>query len=388
MAEPQQRPRAVIRAPGLFLGRPLGVPLYVSPSWLFVAIYIVVAFQPVVHEFVHGLSTQAEYAVAFASALLLLISVIAHELAHAAVGRGLGLSVRRMTISFIAGATEVQEAQTAGREYLVAVAGPLSSLLLAGVSAGFLPLTDPAGAARYLVAYVAYVNLLVGGLNLLPGLPLDGGRVVRAAVWRITSEKLTGTRWAAYGGYATAAAIAGYALYRAAVSVNPTGLSVDFFILVLIAAFVLAGARQSLTFAEVQSRLPAVLAARLVRRSVAVSDRTPLGEALRRAHEAGAYGIVTVDSAGDPTGVVNEAAVIATPEQRRPWVPVSAFARSLEPGLKLAAELSGQELIEALRATPASEYVVVDRGGAIMGVLAATDVARMLDSPRAQPATR
>jgi hypothetical protein len=85
---------------------------------------------------------------------------------------------------------------------------------------------------------------------------------------------------------------------------------------------------------------------------------------------------VVVDHAGSPTAVVNEEAVIATPEQRRPWIDVGSVARSLDPGMILPADVSGVELIEAVRRTPASEYLLVEPSGQIYGVLAATDLDR------------
>ena len=102
----------------------------------------------------------------------------------------------------------------------------------------------------------------------------------------------------------------------------------------------------------------------------------PLGEALRRAAEAGAYGLVVVDSSGRPVGLVNEASVSATPESRRPWVAVATLSRRLEPGLVLDAELGGEELLRRLDAFPATEYLVVEPDGAIYGVLTAADVRR------------
>ena len=81
-----------------------------------------------------------------------------------------------------------------------------------------------------------------------------------------------------------------------------------------------------------------------------------------------------VATAGEPVGVVNEAAVLSTPESRRPWVTVGSVARRVEPGLLLDVELSGEQLVRAMRATPASEYILVDQAGQVFGVLATKDV--------------
>jgi CBS domain containing-hemolysin-like protein len=83
-----------------------------------------------------------------------------------------------------------------------------------------------------------------------------------------------------------------------------------------------------------------------------------------------------LDAAGKPSGIVNEAAVLATPEDRKPWLPVSAVARSIEPGLTFPASLSGEPLIMAMQKVPATEYLLVDDDGGIFGVLVTQDVDR------------
>ncbi|MFD0890924.1 site-2 protease family protein, partial [Streptosporangium algeriense] len=87
--------------------------------------------------------------------------------------------------------------------------------------------------------------------------------------------------------------------------------------------------------------------------------------------------MVVVDHEGRPTGIVNEVAVEVTPENRRPWVSTGSLARNLEPSLVLAADLTGEALIDAMRETPAGEYLLVERGGEIFGVLATSDVNRV-----------
>jgi CBS domain-containing protein len=130
--------------------------------------------------------------------------------------------------------------------------------------------------------------------------------------------------------------------------------------------------------AAVLDRLPRLRAGAMARRAVSVPYEMPLAEALRRlaAHQAG--GIVVVDGSGRPDAVVNEGAVSATPEQRRPWVSVGSVARSIADGLLLDAGLSGKDILTVIQEHPATEYVVVDAEGGLVGVLAAADVARVL----------
>ena len=80
-----------------------------------------------------------------------------------------------------------------------------------------------------------------------------------------------------------------------------------------------------------------------------------------------------------PVGIVSEAALVATPEERRPWVTVSTVARTLEPGLRLPADIGGEDLVRAMTTTPAHEYLLVEEDGTVFGVLAAADVDRAFE---------
>jgi signal-transduction protein with cAMP-binding, CBS, and nucleotidyltransferase domain len=105
-----------------------------------------------------------------------------------------------------------------------------------------------------------------------------------------------------------------------------------------------------------------------------VPQNLPLAEAVRRAQEEQAGSIVVLDHAGEPSAIVNEAAVLATPEDRRPWLPVSQVARSLQPGLSIPADTSGEALVLAMQRVPATEYLLLDQDGSIFGVLVTDDV--------------
>ena len=119
--------------------------------------------------------------------------------------------------------------------------------------------------------------------------------------------------------------------------------------------------------ARLRQRLPALVARPLARRTLTVPEDLPLAEAVRRAQEAEAGSIVTVTPEGIPVGIVSEAAVTATPAERRPWVAVSAVARTIEEGLTLPATVAGEDLILAISRRPADEYLLVEADGRIYG---------------------
>ncbi|MEU4534750.1 site-2 protease family protein [Streptosporangium sp. NPDC023825] len=359
------------------MGRPFGIPIYVSPTWFIVAAFITYSFQSVVAYRLPDLSIPLTYVVAFVFAVLLYVSVLLHELAHCVVARMYGLPVRRITLYFLGGVSEIErEPETPGREFMVAFAGPLLSLGLAALGFAASYVISPDTIVGVLVFQLWLANLLVGVFNLLPGLPLDGGRMLRAGVWKITRKPVSGTIAAAWAGRVLAVALVVLSVGLPLVAgQEPETITLVWSM--LLAAFIWFGATQALRGARVRARIPAVNARALARRAIAVTGDVPLAEALRRAAEARAGAMVVVDHEGHPTGIVNEVAVEATPESRRPWVTAGSLARSLEPSLVLAADLEGEPLIDAMRESPAGEYLLVERGGEIFGVLATSDVNRV-----------
>jgi CBS domain-containing protein len=111
-----------------------------------------------------------------------------------------------------------------------------------------------------------------------------------------------------------------------------------------------------------------------------VPASTPLAEAVRRADEAGARAVVVVDHDDQPIAILNEAAVTATPPQRRPWIEAGSLARTIDPGRVLSADLQGMALLDAIRRAPASEYLLVDAEGEVVGVLATKDLDQVFSS--------
>ncbi len=367
----------------VFVGRIVGIPIYLGPSWFFVALLLTVVYAPDVEAAVAGIGN-ASYLVSFGFALLLYGSVLVHELGHSVVARWFGLPVRRITLHAFVGLSEIgEEPPTPAREAIVAAAGPAMSVAIALGGAALLPVLERGTIPYVLTIGLALSNALVAVLNLLPGLPLDGGRVLRAAVWRISRNPLTGTTVAAWAGRVVGVAIAtiGFlygTLSRGGVSFYNVVISI------LIGAFVFSGATAALRSAQVRAVLPRLQARALTRRSLPVTADLPLAEALRRLGLDAARALVVVGPDGSPTAIVSEAAVAAVPEQRRPWVNVGTLARAIEPGTSIPADLAGADLLDALRATPAEDYLVVEDGGRVYGVLSAADVAAALNAPAAR----
>jgi Zn-dependent protease/CBS domain-containing protein len=355
------------RQNGILVARPFGIPVYVSPYWFIIAGVFIVIYA----NDLSALSTSMRYVVAAAFVVLLYVSVLVHELSHSVVARSYGLPVRRILLYPLGGISEIErEAPTPGREFAVAGAGPALSLVLSAVGWG-LSLLVPDGIPGALIRQLMVANLIVGVFNLLPGLPLDGGRMLRAVIWKFTGKPTSATIAAAWVGRVLALALLAIPFFSGGLT---GGDIVSTLWVVAIAAFMWTGATQSIKASRFRERLPGLQARRLVRKAVTVPASTPLAEAIRQADEANARAVVVVDHENKPIAIVNEAAVLATPEQRRPWVETGSMARSIDPGLILNADLQGMALLDAIRRAPASEYLLVEPSGQVVGVLAARDL--------------
>ena len=363
------------REPGtLRIGQIGGVDVLVRSSWLLVAALIAVMLAPRVEEVQPGLGG-GKYLAGLAFAVLLYLSVLLHEMSHALMAKRYGLPVKSITLHFLGGVTEIEgEPDTPRREFGVSVVGPLTSIAVGAVFAGLWFVT-PDGLLLMAVEGLAGANLLVGVLNLIPGLPLDGGRVLRSAVWKVTGSPHTGTIVAGWGGRVAAVLALSYPLLIEVVTSRQPDL-VDYLLAFVIATFLWGGASTAIMSARLRRKLPTLRARSLARRTLAVPHDLPLSEAVRRAQQEQAGSIVVLDQHARPSGIVNEAALLATPEERRPWLPAEAVARSIEPGLMLPADIAGEDLVRAMQRTPATEYLLLEADGGVYGVLTTSDVDR------------
>jgi Zn-dependent protease/CBS domain-containing protein len=369
-----QPPRPRRPEPGLVLARPFGIPVIISPYWFVIAGVFIFIYAQDLASTLHG---SARYFVAAAFVLLLYGSVLLHELGHSLTALGYKLPVRRIVLYPLAGISEIGERQSPGKEFVVSAAGPGTSLALAGVGYCLSHFVAHGTVAGTVILELWWANLIVGLFNLLPGLPLDGGVMLRAVIWRVTGKASQSTITAAWIGRVLAVAVVVVPLVIA-IERNPSAgmMSVMRLVMitVLIAAFMWAGATQSIRATRFRDRVPTVQARRLARKAISVTATTPLAEAIRRAEESQARAVVVVDHEDKPIAILNESAVMATPPQRRPWIEAGSLARTLEPSLVISADLSGMALLNAIARAPASEYLLVEPSGQVFGVLAARDI--------------
>jgi Zn-dependent protease/CBS domain-containing protein len=187
----------------LRIARIFGIDVYVHASWFIILLVVSVSLAVSVFPALYpSWSTATTYAVSAVAALLLFASVVVHELAHSIVAQSQGIRVKHITLFLLGGVSALEkEPSSPGREALMAAIGPLSSLAIAGLCLAAAALATLPEAVAAIVLYLGWMNLLLALFNLLPGFPLDGGRVLRALFWARTHDFVKATRWAARTGH-------------------------------------------------------------------------------------------------------------------------------------------------------------------------------------------
>lgn len=356
---------------GWVVGRAAGAPVVVSPGWLLGAVVLTAIGAPAVRVFEPRLGGEA-YLVAAVAVLLLFGSVFLHELAHAAMARRRGVRVNEIAVTLLGGHTQFgAAAPTPATSALVAVVGPVANLAIAGVAWAALQVLQVHGLARLLIGSLALVNAFVGVFNLVPGLPLDGGRVLEAAVWSWTGRRATGTVLAGWIGRVVAVGVVCWAVLPPLLA----GTSPDLTRVVwaaLIGAFLWSGAAGSVRAARSQQAVDDVVVARLMTPAVGF----PAGGNLGDLERAGILGdVVLLASDGSPVGYVDPAALAAVPPTARAATPLSAVAVGLPPDAWVDVALTGADAVRAVAGVARSAPVmaVVDTRS-VVGLLRAQDV--------------
>lgn len=185
---------------GWRIGSLFGIPLFINPSWFFILI-LVSTINALDFATKWGLTLGASAGLVMA--LLLFGSVLLHELGHSLVARSQGIPVNSITLFLFGGVAAIdRESKTPGEAFQVAIAGPMVSI---GISAFLrllaLAISQPVLLHDMLV-YLSTINLVLALFNLIPGLPLDGGQVLKSAIWKVTGSRFQGVRWAARTGQA------------------------------------------------------------------------------------------------------------------------------------------------------------------------------------------
>lgn len=363
---------------GWRIGSLAGIPVYLGYSWPIVGLVVVAFVGPALSASRPDLGTAA-YVVGAGLALLLLVSVLVHEAAHALVGRAVGYDVTRVVADFWGGHTAYSsDDATPARTSLVAVVGPLSNGLLALLGWLALLVLDPdPGVPLALLTATVWANAFVAAFNMLPGLPLDGGFLVYSLLWRITGSRALGMVAAGWAGRVLALTVAfvvvGLPLLRGQTPSTTTVLWS-----LLIAGFLWFGASSSVKVGTNRRTLEKIPVERYLRPVVLVPGDRTLAEVagLIPAPDAGRAVAVVVDATGRPLGTLDAAAVRSVPAAERSRVPASAVLSTRPPGWVLTpgTDPTLTPVVVAMQTHHTDAVLLADGVGGYRGAVLARDL--------------
>ncbi len=327
---------------GIRLGQVGGVPIRIAASWFVIAAIITLLYANVVSQYTGP--GPAAYAGAFGFAVLLAGSVLAHEAAHAIAARRFGLVVDEIVVDLWGGHTSLGVPRTPWQAGIVAVVAPLTNIALAAVVYGVTVAVAPTGLVGFLLDALVLSNVLVGVFNLLPGLPLDGGRVAEAIVWAITRDQDRGTEVAGWGGrvvvVGAAVVVLGLPLSRGG---TPSLVSVIW--IALLGATLWRAASAAIRIARTRRLIRAVDLGPARVPAAAL----PSGSTVQdwRHHHSDVTTIL-LDEAGAPVAVIDAAAAAAVPDAATATTPLSAVAIRLGVGASAPLTSGPLDLVQLL----------------------------------------
>ncbi|NJN02035.1 MAG: site-2 protease family protein [Leptolyngbyaceae cyanobacterium SL_1_1] len=367
-----------IRAGNLF-----GIPFYINTSWFFVLALVTWSYgSGLAYEF-DTLTGLAPWILGFFAALLLFASVLAHELGHSFAAIRQGIKVRSITLFLFGGLAALEkESDSPGNAFWVAIAGPAVSIVLFGVLTLINTVLPTSGPVEAILSLLAYLNLVLALFNLIPGLPLDGGNVLKALVWKITGNPYKGVGFASRVGqlFGWIAIVIGV---LSVLGVSQFGSVWT----ILIGFFLLQNANRSAQFAEVQEQLDGLTAAD------AVSADSPIVQQSATLRQFADEAVLTADKRWRRFLVVNEAerlvgtigVSVLQDVAREDWETLTVGDR-LQPVESVEEIASDRPLLEVLKLfeeKQVSELVVLDKDRSLLGLLEKSSIVQLLQKPSA-----
>ncbi|HEU5380986.1 MAG TPA: site-2 protease family protein [Ktedonobacteraceae bacterium] len=364
----------------LRIGRIAGIEISLHISWLIIVVLLTWSLATGWFATLYpGWALSTYWIISVLASLLLFGSVLVHELAHSLVARARGLPVKNITLFIFGGISNIErEPQSPGVEFQMALVGPLTSLAIGGLA--FLLMRVFGGAASPLSAllgYLAVMNILLGIFNLLPGFPLDGGRVLRSIVWKLSGNSRTATRVATIAGQLVA-----YLLIFAGLVLFFEGDLFDGIWLGFIGWFLLSGAQSAntqstletmfkgVTVGEVMNSRPATVPANISLRKLVDEYLLPQG-----------WRSVCVLQGDQLAGLITLSDVRHIPQEQWTQTPVGFVLIPLEKLHIVAPEQSLNEVLPLMVAQDVNQIPVVT-GDRLVGVLSREDMVRFVEVRR------
>lgn len=321
--------------------------------------------------------TAAYWIVGVATTAIFFATLLAHEVSHSLVAKHHGVNVRRITLWLFGGVSELEsEAPDAGTDFRIAVVGPLTTLIFAAVFGAIaLSLGPRPGLGGLIIAavgWLAWMNVILGVFNLLPGAPLDGGRVLRAVLWRRSGDRLAAALAADRAGE-----FLGYLLIVVG-AIEFVTVSIFGIWIVFMGWFLLAAARSEQNSVVMRSSLTGVRVSDVMTKNPTVFDPTmTVGEMVDRhllTHHFGTFPLV--GTSGEVEGLTTMSRIRRVPANQRSTTrlgDIAAFRANVPvatPDEPIA------DLLTRMQASPDGRALVLDAQGQLVGIVSPTDVAR------------
>lgn len=364
------------------LGHIFGIEIGLHLSWFIIALLITLSLASQFHALNSNWGEGVIWATAIGTSLLFFAAIIAHELSHAMVAKARRLPVRSITLFALGGVAQIEkEAGEASTEFFMGLAGPVMSALIGVLcltlawALGWTPLDVPRTPLPAMLMWLGYINISLAIFNLVPGFPLDGGRVLRGIIWWITGDGVRATQIAARIGQVVAFAFIITGIVRFFMGAGFGGLWISF-----IGWFLLDAANASRRQVEVSSRLRGIRAGDLIERECEVVSahdnlQTFVDEHLLR---TGSQCFLVRNGKGIE-GIITSYEVAATDRARWPFTTIDQVMRPLDQLPAVAPDTPITEAIEIMDRENANELPVA-HNGRIEGFITRGGVLRLLQT--------
>jgi Zn-dependent protease len=371
---------------GFRLGSVIGFDIRIDFSWFIIFALILWSFSVGVFPAqLPGRSPTVYAVMGFAGAMLFFVSLLLHELSHSVVARAKGIPVEGITLFLFGGVARTRsEAGSPGDEFQIAFVGPLMSFALGAVFFGIAHVTAGAGwpEVATIATYLSWLNVILALFNLLPGFPLDGGRVLRSAVWKFTGSLTRATRIASIGGQALAYLLVALGLLQTFVGGVMGGLW-----LVLIGWFLRNAAVQSYqqhlvheALADATARQTMTPAPETVSPDLTLEELTDR-HFLRRRYVA--FPVMEDDA---PVGLITLNQVKDVPREDWPLRRTRDVMTPIGEAITVGPDEPLLRVLDKLRASPGRRVLVV-RDNQLEGIITASDIAGWVARSREMPAS-
>lgn len=371
------------------IGRILGIPIKVHVSWFlifgFVTWSLATGYLP---ESIPGLSVPRYWMMGGVASLLLFGSVLLHELGHSFVALRYRIPIRQITLFVFGGIAQMNREPPGPRaEFLIAIGGPIVSFALAGLLLGLVSVAQARPGLVALGFLLGAINLQLGLFNLIPGFPLDGGRVLRAGLWAWSGDFDRATRQASLAGQGFGAALVSLGtvlLLGAATGAMPEPLAANGGWIILIGGFLFVAARGSRRQAAIRSALARVAVGDLmVREVVTISPDLNVGETVAQHFLRHGYEGFPVAEDGRVIGMVTIHDVQSLPQSLWQWRRVRDIMQPWSPAMEIAPDASALKALEQMLREGEGRLAVV-QDGRLVGLITRSGVNRFLQlqSPR------